>query len=265
MMINNPSKGLRLIDLIPQYTNDFDYTSIYTAVNKFLYDLKPCFYSENETLWNNFIERFCDRYYSDYLNFETFLDFKIKLKCVLNDNKEVCQVIAKAKTMEYDLLATSTRSYSSKDFDDMARNVLNKNDTTNKSDSTSTNKSDTSSTNTDTGYNLHSDTPSDSVNVKDLASSKTNYVTDVQNDHSESTSKGVSSGSATTNTNDFSTSQGNIQEDSTHTRTHEDVTTDTNKNAVELINSLFRLNNDICKYLLDEIDKAHLFSNTYYF
>lgn len=265
MMINNPSKGLRLIDLIPMYGTKFDYTSIYDEVGKFFTDLKPCFYSENETLWNNFIERFCDRYYSDYLNFETFLDFKLKLKCVLTDNKEVCQTIAKAKSNEYDLLATTTRSYSSKDFDDMARNVLNNSNSTNKNDSQSTSKSDSTSTDINTGYNLHSDTPSDSVNVKNLADAKTNYVTDAQNDHSESTNESGTVGTSSNISEGSSTSEDTTHEDSTHSRTHEDSTTEINRNAVELINSLFALNNDVCKYLLDVIDKAHLFSNTYYF
>lgn len=265
MMINNPSKGLRLIDLIPMYADTFDYTTIYSEVERFLNDLKPCFYSENETLWKNFIERFCDRYYSDYLNFETFLDFKLKLKCVLNDNKEVCQTIAKAKAKDYDLLATSTRSYNSKDFEDMTSNVLNTSNTTNKNDTQSTSKSDTTSTDVNSGYNLHSDTPSDSVNVKNLTEGKTNYVTDAMNDHSENTSESGSVGTSTNVSEGSSTTENNTKENSNHTRTHEDTTTDTNRNVVELINSLFRLNNDVCKYLLDEIDKAHLFSNTYYF
>lgn len=265
MMINNPSQGIRLIDLIPMYDASFMYTDIYQTVGDYLKDLQTSFYTSDEKLWRSFIEKFCDRYYSDYMNSDTYLEFKIKLKHVLDMNKEVCEVIAKAKSSEYDILSTSERHYNSKDFDNFVRNTLNNSNTQNSQTTNGTNESSSTNKDTNSGYDLHSDTPSDSVNVKDLASGGINYVTDANNNRSDSTSENDTKGKTSTDTNGSTSSEGSTHEDGENNRTHEDSTTEVNKNPIELINSLFRLNNDICKYLFDCIDDAHLFSSTYYF
>lgn len=265
MMINNPSSGIRLIDLIPMYDASFMYTDIYQTVGDYLDDLKTSFYTNDEKLWKSFIEKFCDRYYSDYMNFDTYLEFKIKLKSVLDMNKEVCEVIAKAKATEYDIMVTSERHYNSRDFDNFVHNTLNNSNTQNSQTTNGTNESTSTNKDSNSGYDLHSDTPSDSVNVKDLASGGINYVTDVNNNRSDSTSENDTKGITSSDMNGTSTVESNMHEDSENNRTHEDSTTEINKNPIELINSLFRLNNDICKYLFDCIDDAHLFSNTYYF
>lgn len=265
MMINNPSQGIRLIDLIPMYDASFMYTDIYQTVGDYLKDLQTSFYTNDEKLWKSFIEKFCDRYYSDYMNFDTYLEFKIKLKHVLDMNKEVCEVIAKAKASEYNIMTTTERHYNSSDFDNFVHNTLNSGNTTNTQNTSATNKSEINSIDSNSGYDLHSDTPSDSVNVKNLASGGVNYVTDANNNSSESTSESSTKGSNTSATNGTTTTENSVHEDSESNKTHEDTTIEINKNPIELINSLFRLNNDICKYLFDCIDDAHLFSNTYYF
>lgn len=265
MMINNPSQGIRLIDLIPMYNATFTYTDIYQTVGDYLNDLKPSFYTNDDKLWKSFIEKFCDRYYSDYMNFDTYLEFKIKLKSVLDMNKEVCEVIAKAKSTEYNIMSTSERKYNSRDFDNTVRRILNDTNSNNSQNSTTTNDSISNTDDTNSGYNLHSDTPSDSVNVKNLADGKTNYVTDADNIYNENSAKNTTKSTNINSTKGSTDSSSETSETGENTRTHEDVTTDLNRNPIELINSLFRLNNDICKYLFDCIDDAHLFSNTYYF
>jgi len=140
--MGNLFSTIRLIDLI-----DADKQSIYDLYSivgknlQFIYD-KKIYPVENVDLWEDFIERLCDRYFNRYLSFDTYYTFSLKLKFVIQNNREKYKRIWDASLKEINPLLSfeeteitdegretegSNQAHSTNEFD-------NKNDTETKND-----------------------------------------------------------------------------------------------------------------------------------
>ena len=294
MYINNPNYTMKISDLLDLYKDNFNYNDLYKIVGEWLSTEKV--YFVNADLWNTFIETFCDRFYSRNMNFYTTLDFKLKLRDVLRASKNQATRILEVDAMKINPLKTFSHtlernenlkgnSKNTNNSNSNSTNVIDVNDTTNnKSNSnvSTTNKNTDNGTNenTSTSYDLHSDTPSNAVNIDDLFSVAKNFVTDADNNKSHS---------KVTNTNN-NTFTGNVENvsnaDSTHNSntqtngTNELISNGTNEflnenlykelsegydgNPVDLIEKYMNLKTDVIQFYLDEIEKACLFSSILY-
>lgn len=80
-------KTIRLIDLID--TSKQPIEDLYKIMSKNLSNIYDKAYPvSNDELWENFIERLCDKYFNRYLSFDTYYTWSLKLKFLLEDNKE---------------------------------------------------------------------------------------------------------------------------------------------------------------------------------
>lgn len=278
LTINNPIYTIRLIDLIDTVSYEFNYDSIYDTVGDFLKDLKPCYYDSTE--WNAFIILLCDRFYNRNLNFDTFLEFKIALKNVLNENKD------KAIRMR-DLLLKSENI-----FDDYRRkyhridsginsshvtganensNIENHRDTTNGvNTSQSSDTSEVSDKNK--SYNLYSDTPSNTVNLTDLTSKDSNYVTNATNEGSENTNNTKSKNDSNSSFNNSSSGERTNVANATNVsdtdgsfknESDEDVS-EIHGSDLEFFEKIKKIQTDINQLYLTWIEDAQIFMNILY-
>ena len=62
MFVNNPTQTIRIADLLDMYKLDFRYEDLYDIVGKWLESEKKYFVIEDNMLWKQFIESFCDRF-----------------------------------------------------------------------------------------------------------------------------------------------------------------------------------------------------------
>ena len=207
MYINNPQYNIKLVDLLDLYDIDFDYHDIYIKIKDwFNTDIKNVFFIEDDILYNIFIERFCDRFYNRCLNFDTYLEFKIKLKECLNRHRLEALQLYKASLIEINpLLTVDLKTVHDEDGMDKTNSTTHSTytpnltthttndlthglrvDTTNEKFKDVTTDSGKDKT-TNNGYDLHSDTPSSTMHVKDIANGSNNdYITDARNNHSTS-------------------------------------------------------------------------------
>lgn len=101
----NLYNGLRLIDLIDTDTQGVN--DLYDVVKINLTSLKDTVYPVNDnTLFDDFIERLCDRYFNRFLSFDSYYLFFLKLKFVLEDNKIKYNKIYEASLKKVDPLIT---------------------------------------------------------------------------------------------------------------------------------------------------------------
>lgn len=297
MYINNPQKGIKFIDLLDYYDENFSYNKIYNIMNDYLLDIKDAFFINDVVLWNNFIVRFCDRFYNRELNFETFLEFKLKLKECLNRHKMETLQLYKASLKEIDPLITeniTTEHHEKNKHDDHTHNLnVYKPNLETKTDNTTyfggiTNvdndayedKNTSSGSDTTSGYNLHSDTPSSTVNVKDIASGSKDYITDAQNDKHKTefgktdTFKGGKRHNKTVNSGDDrldgllkqygnATNDTSIDIDNSHAIDYNHIVSGYTGSPVDLLEKYSKMVFDAMTYLLDCIDNDAIFSRLY--
>lgn len=100
--------GLRLISLIDSGNIEDLYQIVYDNLSPLL--IKGVYPVADNSLFNDFIERFTDKYFNRYLNFDTYGMLYIKLKFVLENNKEKYKRIYEAHLKEIDPLITFTES-----------------------------------------------------------------------------------------------------------------------------------------------------------
>ena len=276
MYVNNPSYTIKLSDLLDLYKDNFSYEDLYTIVGTWLSTEKVYFFKNDDTLWNDFIQSFCDRFYSRNMNFYTTLDFKLKLRDVLRASKNRATRIYESELLKINPLKTFSHitdrnenlkgnTTSETKIDDVASNKSKSNvSTINKSVDTGNNKS------TNTSYDLHSDTPSNAVNIDDLFSVAKNFVTDANNNKSQTTGNN-------TNTNEFNGSvdsalSGENKRNSVTNGTNEflnenlfkEVSEGYDGNPTDLIEKYMNLKTDVVQFYLDEIENACLFSSILY-
>lgn len=284
MNINNPVYTMKIIDLLDMFNDNFNYDDIYNVVDKWLSTEKKYFFTNDTNFWKEFIQAFCDRFYSRNLNFDTTLDFKLKLRDVLRSSKNRAERIFESNAIKINPLNTYSNSMTRNENykGNSSNKTINENSTNNNNNTHATNNSEDISNGSveDTtksssfNYNLHSDTPSNAVNIDDLFSVAKNYVTDAQN------TKSNGSGSSTqknqnTNTNKnvsdvesdsrtVSTGSSNGSNSYENENLFKEVSTGYNGNPTDLIEKYMQLKTDVIQFYLDEIENACLFSCVLY-
>lgn len=284
MYVNNPTQTIRIADLLDMYKNDFNYEDLYKIVGNWLQSEIKYFVLADESLWNTFIESFCDRFYSRNLNFYTTLDFKLKLRDVLRASKNRAKRIYEVDLLEINPLITFNHLTEKTEKNTGVTNSNNNSNSTSISNGTSVN-SDNSQSNNKTvdssntignsiNYDLHSDTPSNAVNIDDLFSVAKNYVTDANNNKSKNNSESSSNSTFTGNVSSSSRNENesSLKENSTNAGKTEfsndnifnEISKGYNGEPTELIKKYMDLKTDVIQFYLDEIEKACLFSSILY-
>lgn len=272
MMSNNPVYTMRLIDLIDMYGDSFTYEDLYKVVGEWLSTEKVYFVSDDNELWNRFIESFCDRFYSRNINFDTTLDFKLKLRNVLRKYKRQAERIVEVDMLKINPL--STYSNVVKRTEKTNGNNLSKSKgrqhTAGSNSDDSTDKADSTIISDDTAfnYNLHSDTPANAVNIDDLFSVAKNYVTDADNNKTTShgnvtNTAGGESHSTSSNISDTDNSAETTSEFSDN-HIYDELANGYTGNPSELLIKYMELVSDVVAYYLDWIEDECLFSSVLY-
>ena len=106
MYVNNPNYTIKLSDLLDLYKDNFNYEDLYEVVGTWLSSEKVYFFKNDDTLWNYFIQAFCDRFYSRSMNFYTTLDFKLKLRDVLRSSKNRATRVYESELLKINPLNT---------------------------------------------------------------------------------------------------------------------------------------------------------------
>lgn len=259
MLINNPTYTIRLIDLVSHDDSFFTMEDLYIQVNKWLIDLKPSFYTSDNTEWEKFIERMCNRFYSRNLNFDTYYEFKIKLRDCLDTYRDRIDRYVSLQAKDINPWSTYGDTSTEKGQNHGQDNGQNTTTTTNISATKGT--STGTDTSNSTSYNLHSDTPASTVNIKNMFDGS-EYVTDAQNEKSNSTN--TSNGSNTSNTESQDTSKGSNMNTSDSTHLIDRITSGYQGNPLEILDRIDRLTIDVVNKYLDYIEDCHLFSNILY-
>ena len=264
MMVNNPVYTMRIADLLDMFDKNFTYDDLYHIVYKWLETEKQYFFTDDDVVWTNFIEAFCDRFYSRNINFNTTLEFKLKLRDVLRKYKDRAERVYKVNTLKLNPLMTYrnvvTRSENGKGNTSGTVNntVTTDGSRTSKTTDKTTNKS------TEKNYNLHSDTPANAVNIDDLFSVAKNYVTDADNQKNtlEGSAIGETSTSDTNKNKDVSSGINSSKyENSTDLK---EISKGYNGNQVDLVNKFMALSSNVINYYLDWIESECLFSAILY-
>lgn len=229
MFIENPNRKFKLAHLLEMDKSnlyDFQYEDLYNVVEKWLESEKEYFF--NKDFFRKFVESFCDRFFRRDFNFDTFLDFKLALRDVFRKYKDNADRIYQSSLLELNPLYTT----------------YIENESTTNDEGKSENKNHTD--NEDTNYNLFSDTPQSSLNVDDLFSLKSNYITNASNNKNVN-KRDDNSDSNFKNTSDFKSLQKGY-----------------NGLVADLLNNYIELNLDVIKHYLDWIEEECLFSSVLY-
>lgn len=284
MFVNNPTQTIRIADLLDMYKNDFNYEDLYKIVGNWLQSEIKYFVISDETLWGNFIESFCDRFYSRNINFYTTLDFKLKLRDVLRASKNRAKRIYEVDLLDINPLITFNHLTEKTEKSTGVTNSNNNSNSTSISNGTTSNADNTQSSNktndnsTSSGnsanYDLHSDTPSNAVNIDDLFSVAKNFVTDANNNKAHNNSESYSNSTYIGNVSRSSKndSESSLKENSTNAGKTEftndnifnEISKGYNGEPTELIRKYMDLKTDVIQFYLDEIENACLFSSILY-
>lgn len=229
MFIENPNRKFKLAHLIELNDSnlyDFQYEDLYNVVEQWLESEKQYFF--NKDFFRKFIESFCDRFFRRDFNFDTFLDFKLALRDVFRKYKDNADRIYQSSLLELNPLYTTY--------------LENESSTSDSGKSENKNHSE----NDDVNYNLYSDTPKSSINLDDLFSVKSNYITNASNNR---------------NTNKRDDDNTNSFENSSEFKS---LQKGYNGMVADLLNNYIQLNLDVIRYYLDWIEDECLFSNVLY-
>ena len=284
MYVNNPTQTIRIADLLDMYKNYFNYEDLYKIVGNWLQSEFKYFVLDDESLWKTFIESFCDRFYGRNINFYTTLDFKLKLRDVLRASKNRAKRIYEADLLEINPLITFNHLTEKTEKSTGVTNSNNNSNSTSISNGTSVNSDNSQSTNktvdssntigNSINYDLHSDTPSNAVNIDDLFSVAKNFVTDANNNKTKNNSESSSNSTFTGNVSSSSRNENesSLKENSTNAGKTEfsndnifnEISKGYNGEPTELIKKYMNLKTDVIQFYLDEIEKDCLFSSILY-
>lgn len=278
LTINNPIYTIRLIDLIDTVSYDFNYDSIYDTVGDFLKELKNSYYDESE--WDRFIILLCDKFYNRNLNFNTFFEFKMALKNVLNENKDKAIRMRELLLKSENIFDDYRRRYHRIDSGINSSHVTGANENSNienhRDTSDGVNKSqslDTSEvSDKNKSYNLYSDTPSNTVNLTDLTSKDSNYVTNATNESSETTNSSKSKNDSNSSFNNSSSGERtnvanatNVSDTDTNFKNESTETSfETHGSDLEFFEKIKKIQTDINQLYLTWIEDAQIFMNVLY-
>lgn len=272
MLINNPVYTMRFIDLLDMYKDNFTYEDLYKVVGEWLSTEQKYFVNADVVLWDKFIEGLCDRYYSRNINFDTTLDFKLKLRDTLRKYHNQAERVLEVSMLSINPLSDykhTTKRTEVTEGNSTAQSVTN----TSSRGESSTDVTDESSNratniNESTAYNLHSDTPSNAVNINDLFSVAKNYVTDAANNKNSGNSTSTNTAQGTSKSVNSSSSDSDSINDNTNeysnSSTYTELSEGYNGNVVELISKYMELVTDVVQFYLDAIENECLFSCVLY-
>lgn len=260
MYKNNPNYTLKLIDLVNMYDTNFNYENVYEKVKKFLDSEKKYFYTDDTNEWNKFIEFFCDTFFDRELNFDTFLDFKIAFRKMLKKYQDRAVRFVTVKANELNPLNTYHRESNSNT--NTEHNINRSNDSTSLSQSSTKNHSKSKSSADNKDFNLHSDTPSNSVNIANLFDTESNFITDANN--SQGTNKSTMIDDSNGDTNSSSNISDTANENGNNTSLYNEVSNGYEGNAIELLHKYLELTTNVMNMYMDWIEGEHLFSSVLY-
>lgn len=260
MYKNNPNYTLKLIDLVNMYDKIFNYENLYEKVKNFLDSEKKYFYTDDSSEWNKFIEFFCDTFFDRELNFDTFLDFKIAFRKMLKKYQDRAVRFVTVKANELNPLNTYHRESDSNT--NTSHNVDRSSNSTSLSQSNSKNHSKSESSTDNKDFYLHSDTPANSVNIDNLFSTESNFITDANN--SQGTNKSTMIDDSNGDTNSSSNISDTANENGNNTSLYNEVSNGYEGNAIELLHNYLELTTNVLNMYMDWIEIEHLFSSVLY-
>ena len=260
MYKNNPNYTLKLIDLVNMYDTNFNYEYVYEKVKKFLDSEKKYFYTDDSNEWNKFIEFFCDTFFDRELNFDTFLDFKVAFRKMLKKYQDRAVRFVTVKANELNPLNTYHRESDSNT--NTLHNVDRISDSASLSLSNSKNHSKSKSSSDNKDFTLHSDTPANSVNIANLFSTESNFITDANN--SQGTNKSTMIDYSKGHTNSLSNILDIANENGNNTSLYNEVSNGYDGNAIELLHKYLELTTNVMNMYMDWIESEHLFSSVLY-
>lgn len=260
MYKNNPNYTLKLIDLVNMFDTNFNYENIYIEVKNFLDSEKKYFYTDDSNEWNKFIEFFCDTFFDRELNFDTFLDFKVAFRKMLKKYQDRAVRFVTVKANELNPLNTYHRESDSNT--NTSHNVDRSSNSTSLSQSYSKNHSKSESSADNKDFTLHSDTPANSVNIANLFSTESNFITDANN--SQGTNKSTMIDDSNGDTNSHSKISDTANENGNNTSLYNEVSNGYEGNAIELLHKYLELTTNVMNMYMEWIESEHLFSSVLY-
>lgn len=277
--------NIRLIDLIDTSTQPID--ALYAEMTNNLLPLKDSAYPVNDdNLFNDFIQRLCDRYFNRYLSFETYYTFYTKLKFVLEDNREKYLRIYEASLKKINPLITFEENEEIKENRDSngnnTSNSTSNSDTTTNGNSTS-NHNETRTDNTKTSFNnvsddqktlsAHSSNPKSQSSIS-MDPDKMNYIDSENltiakdNYHNTTSNTGTVTNSGTDTGHTSSDAHSNATNNSSSNYTDkinsavERIKSGFNGNQLELLKLYTTYYFDVNKEIINDIERARLFMST---
>lgn len=106
-MYTSHSTGIKIVDFIDAYNPELDiYSEVIIFCKNFLKSSKRVFFIDDDAVFNKFCELFALTFYSRTMNFNTTLDFKMKLDQLLLYNQMKYKKIFDASLIEINPLLT---------------------------------------------------------------------------------------------------------------------------------------------------------------
>lgn len=289
MVVNNPVYTLRMVDLVETYRDyDFTFNDVIEVIKIWLADERIYFVNSDPYLWEQFIERFVVHFYSRNFNFTTDGEFKVKFRDVLCKYKDRAKRTLEAGYLDINPLLTYRHSTdrNEKTIGDSnnSTHTTNENATSTTQEHTedvhnesTTDVTDTpNNTVTDATYNLHSESPSNSINVQDLISVTSNYITDANNAKNVRTTIGTDVSNAvnkstnivgglnSTDMRGSSTVNGNSVTAFENNNTLTELSEGFDGSLVDLVEKYMNLTTDVINKYIEWIEEECLFSNVLY-
>lgn len=157
-MYTSHSTGIKLVDFVDMYdVNASVYDEVINFTKDFLNDSKRVFFTDDDAVFNKFCELFALTFCTRTMNFNTTLDFKMKLDALLLYNQMKYKRIFDASLIEINPLITYRHNVNSTEND---QGTNNENSSYNKDASSSSNYNDGSGHQETETYNDLKDTKS---------------------------------------------------------------------------------------------------------
>lgn len=188
------------------------------------------------------------------------MDFKIAFRKILKKYQDRAVRFVTAKANELNPLNTYHRESDSNT--NTEHNINRSNDSTSLSQSSTKNHSKSKSSADNKDFNLHSDTPANSVNISNLFSTESNFITDANN--SQGTNKSTMIDDSNGDTNSSSNSSDIANENGNNTSLYNEVSNGYEGNAIELLHKYLELTTNVMNMYMDWIESEHLFSSVLY-
>lgn len=273
---------IRLIDLIDTNTQPIE--DLYTVMSQNLNSVYNKAYPvQNNELWADFIERLVDRYFNRFLSFDTYYTWSLKLKFVLEQNKEKyikiyensMREINPLLTFEENEKVTSNRDSAGDSTGTTNNSFDNKSNTHNDYGKTDTRTDNLKSefkniTDKDLTVNAMTSNPKSqsgiSNDIENMIYIDNEQLTkNTNNYHNDTVNSGTQTNSASGSDDSNTTSNGNSQTKNENSFSNneksiiERIRNGFNGNQLELLKKYEEIYFDMNKEIIEDIDRAKLF------